>query len=51
MRGVLRGDFRSIGAGLCRIVDMNFREYLFQRLSEKPHERAKRLSIRRLIAT
>jgi hypothetical protein len=32
MRGVLRGDFRGIGAGIYRILDMNFREYLFHAL-------------------
>ena len=26
MRGVLRGGFRGIGAGIYRILDMNFRE-------------------------
>ena len=26
------GDSRGIGAGLCRILDMNFREYLFHAL-------------------
>jgi hypothetical protein len=29
MRGVWRGDSRGIGAGLRRILDMNFREFLF----------------------
>jgi hypothetical protein len=26
------GDFRGIGAGLCEILHMNFREYLFHAL-------------------
>jgi hypothetical protein len=26
------GDSRGIGSGLCRILDMNFREYLFHAL-------------------
>jgi hypothetical protein len=26
------GDSKGIGAGLCRILDMNFREYLFHAL-------------------
>jgi hypothetical protein len=29
MRGAWRDDFRGIGAGLCRILDMNFREFQF----------------------
>jgi hypothetical protein len=29
MWGVWRGDSRGIGAGLCRILDMNFREFVF----------------------
>jgi hypothetical protein len=29
MRGVWRGVFRGIGVGLSRILDVNFREYLF----------------------
>jgi len=28
-RGAYRGNFRGIGVRLCRILDMNFREYLF----------------------
>jgi hypothetical protein len=32
MRGAWSGDSRGIGAGLCRILDMNFREYLFHAL-------------------
>ena len=32
MPGVWRGDFRSIGAGLCSILDMNFGELLFHAL-------------------
>jgi len=30
--GRLEGDCRSIGAGLCTILDMNFREFLFYAL-------------------
>jgi hypothetical protein len=29
MRGVWRGDSKGIGAWVCRILDMNFREFLF----------------------
>jgi hypothetical protein len=29
MQGVWRADFRGTGAGLCRILDMNFGEILF----------------------
>ena len=32
MRGVWRGDSRGIGVGVCKILDMNFREYLFHAL-------------------
>src|SRR5215218_5789910 len=32
MRGVLRGDSRGIGAGIYRILDMNFGEFLFHAL-------------------
>jgi len=32
--GPLEGTFRGIGAGLYRILDMNFREYLFHALCE-----------------
>jgi hypothetical protein len=28
----VEGAFRGIGAGLCRILDMNFREFLFHAL-------------------
>jgi hypothetical protein len=31
-RGAWRGDFRGIGMGLCRILDMNFREFQFHAL-------------------
>jgi hypothetical protein len=31
-RGAWRGDCRGIGAGLCRILDMNFREFIFHAL-------------------
>ena len=31
-RSAWRGDFRGIGAVLCRILDMNFRENLFHAL-------------------
>jgi hypothetical protein len=31
-RGAWKGDCRGIGAGLCRILDMNFREFLFHEL-------------------
>jgi hypothetical protein len=30
--GAWRGDSRGIGAGLCRILDMNFAELLFHAL-------------------
>jgi hypothetical protein len=29
MRGAWSGNSRGIGAGLCRILDMNFREFVF----------------------
>jgi len=32
MQGAWRGDCRGIVAGLCRILDMNFREFLFHAL-------------------
>jgi hypothetical protein len=32
MRNVWRDDFRGIGAGLCRILNPNFREFLFHAL-------------------
>jgi len=32
IRGVWRGDSRGTRVGLCRILDMNFREYLFHAL-------------------
>jgi hypothetical protein len=32
MRGVWRGVFRGIGVGLSRILDVNFREFLFHAL-------------------
>ena len=32
MRGVLKGDFRGIGARIYRILDMNFREFQFYAL-------------------
>jgi hypothetical protein len=32
MRGGWRGDFRDTGAGICRILDMNFGEFLFHAL-------------------
>jgi hypothetical protein len=28
-RGAWRGDFRGIGAGICTMLDVNFREHLF----------------------
>jgi hypothetical protein len=32
MRGVGEGDFGGSGAGLCKILHVNFREYLFHAL-------------------
>jgi hypothetical protein len=32
MQGAWMGVFRGTGVGLCRILDMNFREYLFHAL-------------------
>jgi hypothetical protein len=32
MRGAWSGDSKGIGAGLCRILDMNFREFIFYAL-------------------
>jgi hypothetical protein len=32
VRGAWRGDLRGIGVRLCRILDMNFREFVFHAL-------------------
>ena len=32
VRGAWRGAFRGIGAPLCRILDMNFGEFVFHEL-------------------
>jgi hypothetical protein len=32
MQGAWRDDFRGTGVRLCRILDMNFREFVFHEL-------------------